>query len=128
MDIANTVNAAQLAYFGDVVLEKLIRRCIVLSGNTRPSEASLAYVTAPAQSEALERILPLLTEEEEAVFRRGRNSVHGNVPKHATVAQYRRATGLETLFGYLDLAERVERVEELFRAAYPDLCEECIQK
>ncbi len=115
------VSAANLPYLGDAVLEVLVRRRIVEEGAVHPSEASLSYVTAAAQSDALERILPLLTETEEDVYRRGRNCVHANVPKKATVAQYRRATGFEALFGYLHLAGDTARMETLFEAAYPHL-------
>jgi ribonuclease-3 family protein len=66
----------------------------------------------------MKNILPLLSEEEEAVFKRGRNVGHTNTPKSATVSEYRSATGMETLFGWLWLAGRRERIEELFRAAY----------
>lgn len=117
---AGAVSAASLAYLGDAVLEVLVRSRIVKDGVQKPSEASLAYVTAAAQSDAAERILPLLTEEEDAIYRRGRNCVHANVPKKATVAQYRRATGFEALFGYLHLIGDGARIEELFRAAYPE--------
>ena len=117
---AGAVGAAQLAYLGDAVLERLVRRRIVADGERRPSKVSHTYVTAAAQSDAVERILPLLTEEEEAVYRRGRNCVHANVPKKASVAQYRRATGFEALFGYLDLAGDAQRIELLFSAAYPE--------
>ena len=118
---AAVVSAAALAYLGDSVWEVLIRRRLVLSGITQPSEAALAYVTAAAQSDAVERLMPHLTEEEEDAYRRGRNSVHGNVPKRATVAQYRRATGLEALFGYLELCGSAERMDELITLAFPSL-------
>ena len=117
----NAYSSAQLAYLGDAVLEVMVRRQLVRSHAPHPSETALAYVTAAAQSDAVERILPHLTEEEEAVYRRARNSVHANVPKRATVAQYRRATGLEALFAYLHLTNNTERLETLFRLAYPDL-------
>lgn len=116
---ASSVSAASLAYLGDAVLEVLVRHRVVMDGVQKPSEASLAYVTAAAQSDAVERILPLLTEEEDAVYRRGRNCVHANVPKKATVAQYRRATGFEALFGYLHLLGDTARIRTLFDAAYP---------
>ena len=60
-----------------------------------------------------------LTEEEEAYFKRGRNLGHSSVPKHATVSDYRTATGMEALFGFLHLAGREARIKELFAAAYP---------
>ena len=117
---ARTASAASLAYLGDAVWEVQVRLRLVRSGSTRPSEDSLAYVTAEAQSDAAERLLPHLTEEEEDAYRRGRNCVHGNVPRHATVAQYRRATGLEALFGYLALCGRQNRIEELIALAFPE--------
>ena len=116
---ARTASAASLAYLGDAVWEVQIRLRLVRKGSRRPSEESLAYVTAEAQSDAAERLLPHLTEEEEDAYRRGRNCVHGNVPRHATVAQYRRATGLEALFGYLALCGRQNRIEELMALAFP---------
>ena len=61
---------------------------------------------------------PYLTEEEAAVYRRGRNMGHGNVPKSASVAEYRRATGMEVLFGYLHLTGQTERLDHLFRLGY----------
>ena len=115
--------AAHLAYLGDCVWEILVRRALLRRGIPHPSEAALAYVTAAAQSDAIERILPCLTEGEEDVYRRGRNCVHGNVPKRSTVAQYRRATGLEALFGYLDLMGDTARMEELFALACPALAD-----
>ena len=80
---------------------------------------TLEYVKASKQAEAMKNILPLLTEEEDAVFHRGRNIGHTNTPKSATVAEYRAATGMEALFGYLHLAGQKERIGELFDAAYP---------
>ena len=114
-----------LAYLGDAVLEVIVRERLVRRGlcnSARLNEAALAYVKATAQSEAVERIIPLLTERENNVYRRGRNAGHGkNVPKSATMAEYRRATGLETLFGQLRLDGESERMNALFDAAYPDL-------
>ena len=66
----------------------------------------------------MKNIIDILTEEEEAYFRRGRNIGHTNTPKNATVGQYRAATGMETLFGYLYLTGQTERAEELFDKAY----------
>ena len=77
-------------------------------------QATIALVRAESQAEKAERILPLLTEEEAAVFRRGRNAHVKSVPGHATRAQYGEATALEALFGWLYLKGRYERINELF--------------
>ena len=117
---ASALSTAALAYLGDAVWEVEIRRRLVCRGVSQPSEKALAYVTAGAQSDAVEKLLEHLTEEEEAIYRRGRNSVHGNVPKSATVAQYRRATGLEALFGYLELSGQRGRIAQLFDVMFPE--------
>ncbi len=67
----------------------------------------------------MKNIIDVLSEEEAAVFRRGRNMGHSQTPKSATVAEYRAATGMEALFGYLYLSERRDRIDELFALAYP---------
>ena len=82
------------------------------------NKASLDFVRASAQAEAMKRLLPVLTEEETAVFKRGRNIGHTNTPKSASVGEYRMATGMEALFGWLHLAGRGERIKELFCLAY----------
>ncbi len=120
----NTYSTASLAYLGDSVMEICVRDRLVRAGyasSARLNKAALEYVRASKQAEAMKRIMPLLTEEEDGVFRRGRNIGHTNTPKSATVAEYRAATGMETLFGYLFLAGRVERISELFNAAYPEM-------
>ena len=121
--VAADASAAQLAYLGDAVLEVWIRRRLVVHNVPHPSEAALAYVTAPMQSDAVERILPLLTDSEADVYRRARNNVHAKVPRHATQAQYRRATGLEALCGYLELAGNTARLNTLLELAYPALAQ-----
>ena len=113
------VSSAQLAFFGDTVIELLVREHIVRHPNGEPSAPrALEYVTAVRQSEAMERLLPLLTEEENDVFHRGRNCVHGAIPKSASASEYRRATGMECVFGALWLCGEQERARELFAAAY----------
>ncbi len=111
-----------LAYLGDSVLEVLVRTHLVcergLSTSAHLNRAALDFVRASAQSEAMGRIEPLLTEEEAILYRRGRNIGHTNVPRSASVAEYRRATGMEVLFGYLSLAGKDDRLDALFRAAY----------
>lgn len=114
------LSAAALAYLGDSVLEILVRERLVLSGTKTPSVESLKYVTAEAQCRALDAMSSLFTENEADMFRRGRNSVHTGVPRHATPSQYRRATGLECLFGYLYIIGNIARARELFEAGFTD--------
>ena len=95
MDIKE-VSTAALAYLGDSVIELCVRRMLVESGvssSKRLNAKALSYVTARAQAQAAQRILPLLDEEESAVYHRGRNISHANVPKSASFAEYRMATG-----------------------------------
>lgn len=121
MELSDITTPA-LAYLGDSVLEVCVRTYLVsergLSTSAHLNRASLDFVRATAQSEAMGRIEPLLTEEETVAYRRGRNMGHGNVPKSASVAQYRRATGMETLFGYLHLLGQAQRIDYLFRVGY----------
>ena len=105
-----------LAYLGDAVFELLVRCKAVQSGITDPgklNEMALRYVRATAQSVGVGCLLPQLTEQESADYRRGRNGA-GAHPKSATVAEYRRATGLEALFGALYLRGEQQRAQELF--------------
>ncbi len=118
----NTYSTAALAYLGDSVLEICVRERLVkegLSSSAALNKRALDFVRASAQAQAMKKLMPLLNEEEDAVFHRGRNIGHTNTPKSATVAEYRAATGMEALFGYLHLAGRSDRIAELFEAAYP---------
>ena len=118
-----TVSTAALAYLGDAVIELLVRERLVAKGYSSSktlNQRALDFVRASAQAEAMERILPMLTEKEDAIFHRGRNVGHTNTPKRATVAEYRSATGMEALFGHLHVTGQNERARELFAAAYPD--------
>ena len=118
----NEISTSALAYLGDCVLELRVRELLVKRGLSKSGHLNaeaLRFVRASAQAEAMERILPLLTEEETRIYKRGRNSGHLNVPKSASQSQYRTATGMEVLFGYLHLSEQMERIEALFAAAYP---------
>lgn len=120
MDIRELSTEA-LAYLGDSVLEIRVREKLVRDGIGHSGElnrASLAFVKASEQAAAMRRIIPHLSEEESLVFKRGRNMSGGNVPKSATVSEYRAATGMEVLFGYLHYAGRQERIDELFEIAY----------
>lgn len=121
MELSDITTPA-LAYLGDSVLEVCVRTYLVtergLSTSAHLNRASLDFVRASAQSEAVGRMEPHFTEEEAAIYRRGRNMGHGNVPKSASVAEYRRATGMEVLFGYLHLTGQTERLDHLFRLGY----------
>ena len=120
MDIRELSTEA-LAYLGDSVLEIRVRERLVREGIAHSGElnrASLAFVKASEQAAAMRRIIPFLSDEEALVFKRGRNMSGGTVPKSATVSEYRAATGMEVLFGYLHYAGRVERIDELFEIAY----------
>ena len=112
---------AALAYLGDAGIERWVRERLVRAGicsSHKLNEQAKRYVTAPAQALAMKRILPLLDAEENAIFRRGRNAGHTSLPKNATAAEYRAATGMEALFGWLHLAGRGERTEELREVGY----------
>lgn len=114
------ISAANLAYLGDCVYELCVREYLVTKNVQRPSVESLKYVTAHAQSCVLDKIIPLLDDDEESVYKRGRNVGHSNVPKSSTTGEYRRATGLEALFGYLYLSGRGDRIKQLFNAAFAE--------
>lgn len=116
----NAVSNLGLAHIGDCVYELLVRSRLVTGGtltNKRLHAATVEYVSAPAQARAMETLLPHLTEEETAVFRRGRNTRVNSVPKRADLADYHAATGLECLFGWLYLNGAHERINELFSLA-----------
>ena len=109
-----------LAHMGDGVWELLCRGYLCAKGEKTVAQLhrdTIAMVKAPAQAEFAEKLLPLLTEQEAAYYRRGKNSHVHAVPKGATPAQYAKATGLEALFGALFLAGQMERLNELFHAA-----------
>lgn len=123
IDARDEMTAAALAYLGDSVIEILARERLVkqgISSSAALNAAAAKYVRATAQSAAAERVIPHLSEREAAAYRRGRNIGHTNTPRSATPAEYRRATGLEALFGWLWLGgeDGVIRARELFGTAY----------
>lgn len=108
-----------LAFYGDSVYETLVRNRIVTHHQTnagRLHNLAVERVRASYQSEAVNVIEPMLTEREADILRRGRNAGGISVPKSAKPSEYRRATALEALFGYLSLSGQHERVKELFEA------------
>lgn len=113
-----------LAYIGDAVYEIVIRTIIVEKGNAPVNKLhhkASSLVKAVAQKAAIEKILPLLTEEEEAVYKRGRNAKSYTSAKNASVIDYRIATGFEALMGFLYLMGRNERMLELVKIAVNNL-------
>ena len=115
-----TVNPLTLAYIGDGIYELVVRSVMVARTNTRAGllhRQTSQYVKAEAQSKMMDVLLLVLTEEEESVYRRGRNAKSPTMAKNASVSDYRRATGFEALMGYLYLTDRMERIVELTKLA-----------
>ena len=109
-------NVLVLAYIGDTVYDLIVRTYLSSHYKTSASalhKQAIEFVSAHAQCAALHRIADQLTEEETAVFRRGRNAKSASVPKNADVAEYRTATGFETLLGYLYLSGQDERLTKI---------------
>lgn len=119
--IHTDLDSGMLSYLGDAVWELLVREHIfklVPHGNKKANRLALGFVTAKAQCEALEKILPTLTEEENEVFRWGRNTRVNSIPRSASPEEYHKATGLEVLFGYLYMTKNEERYRKLFETAF----------
>jgi len=113
----NAVSVLGLAHVGDAVYELMVRSWLCASGTVRSDRLhrrAVALVSAAAQAAMAEKCLPLLSEEELAGYRRGRNAKVNSVPHHARVSDYHMATGLEALFGWLYLQGRLERLDQLF--------------
>ena len=111
------VSSLGLAHIGDCVYELLVRSYLTCHGKCTAASLhreTVKFVSAPAQARAYERIADSLTENERAVYKRGRNARVHSVPKNAEIGQYHAATGLETLFGYLYLQGEHDRINELF--------------
>ena len=116
-DELRAISSIGLAHVGDAVFEILVRTWLCAHGKATGKglhQATIRLVCAESQAEKAECILPLLTEEEHAVFKRRRNAQVHSIPAHASRAQYSEATALESLLGWLYLKGRRERVNELF--------------
>jgi ribonuclease-3 family protein len=115
------MNPLTLAFVGDVVFELLVRERLVANGD-RPvgqlHNMAVTQVKASAQAVAYHLLEPVLDEEEMSILKRGRNSHSVHPPKNSHPQDYRKATGVEALFGYLYLKGRAQRVEELFELIY----------
>ena len=117
-DDLRAMSSIGLAHMGDAVFEVLVRGWLCVHGKATGKglhRATISLVCAESQANKAERILPDLTEEEMAVFKRGRNAQVKSIPNHASRAQYAEATALEALLGWLYLKGRKDRINELFR-------------
>ena len=106
-----------LAFMGDAVFEMFGRQRLVCQGNcsvNKLHKRAVEQVCCQAQAAAAQRLLPLMTEEEQEVYRRGRNAHVNHVPKNADPADYHAATALETLFGYVYLKGELDRLRLFF--------------
>ena len=118
---ARAMSGLELAFFGDAVYEVLVRERIVKSGAASVSalhKKAVLKVNAGFQSFAYDVISDMLSDEETEIFKRGRNASGNNVPRSSNPADYRRATGIEALFGFLYLTGQDERMYELFDKIY----------
>ena len=109
-----------LAFVGDGVYELLVRRNVVEGGNMPTKKLNarkVELVRASAQAAVYDELEPMLTDREREILRRGRNAHTGSVPKNAQMADYRKATGLEALFGFLYLEGDDTRLQDLFQEA-----------
>lgn len=110
------MNPVSLAFLGDAVYSCWVRKRLVKTGANKPAEmqrSATALESARGQSAYLEKVLPLFTEQEAEIFRRGRNAKKATKSKHATPAEYNRSTGFEAVIGFLSLTGQTERIETL---------------
>ena len=116
-DNIRAISSIGLAHIGDGVYELLVRTYLCAHGKATGKglhRATVDLVRAPEQARRAQKILPLLTEAEQEVFRRGRNAHVHSIPQHASRAEYQQATALEALFGWLYLRGQRARINELF--------------
>ena len=122
-DDIRAISNLGLAHLGDAVFEVMVRSWLCLRGKATSKglhRAAVRFVAAPAQAAMAEKLLPLLSEEEGEVFRRGRNASPHSIPKAASREEYQTATALEALFGWLYLQGRTERLNELISTMMGD--------
>lgn len=114
---ADEISPLTLAFVGDGVYDLLVREYLVKQANRPVGELNkikVSLVNCKSQAKFAKMLMPLLTEKETAIYKRGRNAAPKCTSKHGTVADYHSATGLETLFGYLYLNDSTDRINELF--------------
>ena len=111
-----------LAYIGDGVYELFVRTRIIEEHENLPAnklhKKTVQYVKAHAQSNSIDAMLEHMTDDETAVYKRGRNAKSNTVPKNANMTEYRRETGFEALIGFLYLSGETERLDTLMNIAY----------
>lgn len=121
-----TYSPLTLAYIGDGIFDLVIRSVVVGRGNTSANELhrkTSRIVKAHTQAEMIEKLVPQLTEEENDIYRRGRNAKSPTMAKNATMSDYRKATGFEALMGYLYLADRFDRILYLVKEGLKEINE-----
>ena len=124
----NQYSPLVLAYIGDSVYEVYVRTRVVEENPDMPAHKlhlqTVKYVKAHAQSNSIHAMMSMLTEEEDTVFKRGRNAKSPTTAKNASLIDYRHATGFEALIGYIYLSGNTERLEELMQKAYENALNE----
>ena len=114
----DTISALGLAHVGDAVFELMVRTWLCTRGISSAKhlhDGTVEIVSAKAQASAAKRLLPKLSTEEIAIYKRGRNAHVNSVPQASTLGEYHAATGIEALFGYLYLKGETQRLGELFK-------------
>ena len=117
------ISVLAFAHVGDSVYELMVRTWLCMHGVSTAKQIhgrTITFVSARAQAKAAERLMPVLSEEEMTVFKRGRNAHTHSVPRASSHEEYHVATGVETLFGYLYLNGRTKRLDELFELIIRD--------
>ena len=115
--LINEMSVLGLAYIGDAVFELMVRTWLCSLGKVTAKKLhseAVKYVSAKAQSAAIEKLLPHLNEDEYSIYKRGRNTHVTNIPRGSSIEEYHDATGFEALMGYLYLSGKTERLGELF--------------
>jgi ribonuclease-3 family protein len=116
-DEIRNISVLGLAHIGDAVHELMVRSWLVMGGRATARglhKAAVGYVSAPEQARAAAKLMACLTEEEQAVFRRGRNTRVHSAPRSASPDEYHASTAFEALFGYLYVKGETDRLNELF--------------
>ena len=114
----NELSPLTLAFIGDTVFDLIVREDLICDAN-RPANdlhnLAVKRVKASAQADFIEKLMPVLSEKEMSVYKRGRNAKSGHLPKNASQSDYHMATGFEALIGYLYLSDKIERIKELYK-------------